>query len=333
MLKQTIVVGVDPAPSKGLCVYAFDPRASNPKGKQVKNSGFAPYYNNTSLADFQRVLNTLAKDRCVLICWDAPLTMPGNFTERKIETLFKPRKPKDKDTEQWEKLKSGMASVQGAAQCSHWCITQKTLGYPSFDNMQLSVGDPSIKVNLIFKKSDIQDQENGLYLTEVHPALALQIAIGCDSIQAFGPGGELSGDGSYKKVKWTSKGPSNPAMCKGFKKLLSSTMDKFGPQDTTLDTIFPTNVTDRKKSHNLDPSDHLDAWVAMRLGQLWLDGDTVKLFGNDKDGSFLLPVFKDTREFNAINKGLSADKKLRQQLSDYQAMIKSLIPSTHNNLT
>lgn len=85
-LNNTIVVGVDPAPSKGLCVCSHYPQAFS--GKELKL-----YYPATAggLGDFARDVNALT-EYPVLICWDAPLTMPteglnlGYYT-REIENI------------------------------------------------------------------------------------------------------------------------------------------------------------------------------------------------------------------------------------------------------
>jgi len=60
-----------------------------------------------------------------------------------------------------------------------------------------------------------------------------------------------------------------------------------------IDIVFPQQLQRWKQPENttgLNPSDHLDAWVAMRLGRLWLESQLVKIYGNCDIGSFLLPA-------------------------------------------
>jgi len=283
---STVVVGVDPAPSKGLCVYAYNPQdASN------TNAGFDRHYKATcgalALREFSQKVNELAEAHSVLICWDAPLTMPANFNEREIERKAKPKKPDKMNKDEWASAKRNLASVLPAAGCSHWVITQKVLGFPGFDNKQL--GNALLNAKLIFDTSEIKSP--GIFATEVHPALAIQIALGQDTIDELDKGGKLSGTGwSYKGVEWNLKGPSDHSKCQQFQDLLNRVIAKF-KRDEAL-AVFPKEVKEWRKSEEhreLDPSDHLDAWVAMQLGMLWLKGENVKCYGNPKIGSFLLP--------------------------------------------
>jgi len=182
-----VVVGVDPAPKKGLCVYAHDLR----DGAQ-ENAGFDRHYPATveGLQAFAARCNDF-NDRAVLICWDAPLTMPSDFFRRDIEMMFEEICGTNPNT----------ASVQAAAQCPHWVITQKLLGFPGFNNQPIP--NALLNTTLVFSKDEIRCP--GLYLTEVHPALAMQFALGRDEIGGFGPGGKLSGNNSYKDVVWNPK--------------------------------------------------------------------------------------------------------------------------------
>jgi len=303
-LKQTIVIGVDPAPSKGLCVYAQYPE-NLPLDNEKR---FLTYYgtDGRGLENFKDRVNELSKSHPVLICWDAPLTMPSDYYTREIEKLAKPvipgeQNPYSKDNkpdrkswydqrrEDWKAEKCNMASVQSAAGCTHWVISQKVLGFPRFGAKSPDIG---LDAKLIFDVTDIVN--NGIYLTEVHPALAIQVRIGRNRIRKFKAGGKLSGDNSYKNVSWRRS--ADPEQC-DFISLWEAAQQYFlsdASQQIPFNEIAPS----------LDPSDHLDAWVAMMLGVLWIKGKEVRCYGNEKCGSFLLP----NKEFAAAEEHEDLDR-------------------------
>jgi hypothetical protein len=295
-IERAIVVGVDPAPSKGLCVYVRYPE----NYKEDKEKSPCHYESSEpGLQKFSDWVNRLAADQPVLLCWDAPLTMPPNFYERAIEkrvreinfevwtqtTKVKPG-AKKLPKKEWN---SNLASVQPTAGCSHWVISQKVLGFPSFED---GGSKAFVVAKLIFHVEQIG--ENGVYLAEVHPALAIQVGIKQKEIEDSKFGGKLSGVGSYKKVIW-SRGRSIIDKRIEFIKLIEKVHNCFGKDDTDLKKLFPDDLSQWSKpdeDSELDPSDYLDAWVAMRLGVLWLNGEKIQMFGDEKDGSFLLPMEK-----------------------------------------
>jgi len=285
---EPIVIGVDPAPSKGLCVYAHAHGSSN----LGENCGFKKHYGTTELEDFTTKINNLAKIHPVLICWDAPLTVPhesNRFYTREIEAIWirgrANRKGKTPESE------TAWASVQGFAGCSHWAITQRILGFPSLDNNSLA--GVMLKNTTLIYEEPVKPKEfgNSVYIIEVHPALAMQVALGSKKVNEFKSGGRLSGAGSYKKVSWTKfdKAKKNN-VTDGFKELLKNVKKEFIV--TTGDVDFLPNRSGTGDKTN--PSDHLDAWVAMQLGRMCLDGKA-RIYGNERLGSFLLKVSENVK--------------------------------------
>jgi len=147
------VVGIDPAPRKGLQVFSGDGRDSS-----VEVGGARSYVEE---------LHKSQSD--VLVCWDAPLTGPSSdvlksceaqgadFTKRPLEKFF--------STGEFKAPKG--ISVLGYGQCPHWTISRSLIGLPQvgpFDQVEglpftlLTAGQPPIR---------------GRYIVEVHPALAL----------------------------------------------------------------------------------------------------------------------------------------------------------------
>lgn len=281
-----IVIGVDPAPSKGLCVYCHYPEDFS--GNKLKT-----YYAATEsgLNNFATEVNAL-EGYPVLICWDAPLTMPtggdnlGYYT-RKIESIWIAARAANPE--------GSWASVQPVAGCSHWAISQKLLGFPRLANAPVrgALLSPQLITNHVINLT----LKAGLYLVEVHPALALQVRLGSAllKIKILSNGladadedesWKLSGKKSYKNVSWgiaTSK--TNKS---GFAHLWEISREAFRDGGLAL----PSSENGKNEKHQPGPSDHLDAWVAMRLGVLWLQGGGVKLYGNGSRGSFLLPAIE-----------------------------------------
>lgn len=299
-LKNTIVVGVDPAPSKGLCVYAFNPAKDSPK-----NAGFQHYYaaKDKCLKAFCNHAQELANSQPVLICWDAPLTMPsGNvdFYTREIERVCRDARAGPNN--------GGWASVQAVAGCSHWAISQKAVGYPRFtgDSLLGSLSNP-----LLLTNNNDRDNLNKsrLYIVEVHPALAMQFKFGSAKVKqmiqdyhindlANDESWKLSGTPSYKITSWTR---ANIALS-GFARLWNITQKAFKDPDAAM-LELPGPIDNVNMGDQPGPSDHLDAWVAMRLGMSWLNGNNVSLYGNATHGSFLLPTPQpNSAEYGIIEK-------------------------------
>ena len=320
-LKNTIIVGVDPAPSKGLCVYAYDP-----DGNAAKNAGFKRYYaaTNGELQDFANTINEFGKKRPVLICWDAPLTMPpgcDDFYTREIDKIWRDAKNKWRKAAPIDACSGGWASVQPFASCSHWAISQKVVGHPRFPNVRLElqsadtsmdqVGHPrfpnvrlegSLINAILLTNNEFNALSNGVYITEVHPALAMQVAHGSATLRkkvqkhsgldldvdcSWKLSGRRPDNRYYKNVSWNGAVGQRDQQS-GFATLCDISQIAF--DEANVPSTLSCRVREEKLRGKLRPSDHLDAWVSMRLGVLWLQRERVKLYGNRNMGSFLLPA-------------------------------------------
>lgn len=147
------VIGIDPAPTKGLDV--FDGRD-----------------HRFPLAEGHRFIVDLRKGENVLICWDAPLTGPGSavlvggepsgsaFSQRPIEQFFSRHR-------HGFKVPSGI-SVLGYSGCSHWTISRSFLGYPRVG--PYDAPEDVLPFRLLITNSAPQ---RGRWVVEVHPAVAI----------------------------------------------------------------------------------------------------------------------------------------------------------------
>lgn len=109
------VIGIDPAPAKGLAVFDGQDR-------------------HIPIDKSRSFIAHLAEQSDVLVCWDAPLTGPGaavvsggegtdsSFSKRQIESFFS-------RTHTGFKAPKGI-SVLGYAGCPHWALTRSLVGLP-----------------------------------------------------------------------------------------------------------------------------------------------------------------------------------------------------------
>jgi hypothetical protein len=109
------VVGIDPAPKKGLTVF---------DGTDY----------HVPVSDAARFIKDLTTNSDVLLCWDAPLTGPplgavagretgrSAFTQRPIEAFFS-------RASTGYKTSKGI-SVQPYSGCPHWAISRSLIGLP-----------------------------------------------------------------------------------------------------------------------------------------------------------------------------------------------------------
>ncbi len=149
------IIGMDPAPSKGTCV--FDGESFH-------------HFSHDKLATY---LKTIQRNNPkVLICWDAPLTGPretkapfhyphGEFTTRDIETFFSRKK-------YGFKVPKGI-SVRGYAGCPHWAMTKHFLGLPQIGTWDTPIEE--LPFTLI--SNNETTITNGSSVIEVHPAVAI----------------------------------------------------------------------------------------------------------------------------------------------------------------
>lgn len=145
------VVGIDPAPRKGLSVFDED------GFRQVKVEK-APAY-------IDSLFKTSNK---ILICWDSPLTAPSKtseieksvFTQRAIESFF--------SSQDWRTPKG--ISVRGYSGCPHWTISRYLLGLPQVGRYDAN----DIPFALC---CDGEMPKSGKCVVEVHPAVAIWLAL------------------------------------------------------------------------------------------------------------------------------------------------------------
>ena len=199
----------------------------------------------------QEYLDKVKED--TLICWDAPLTggMPTNFNQ-KIEKYnpFYQRKI--------EQLINATIQVKGIstmgyAGCPHWAITQHCLGLPQI--FQPETPQSNLPFQLITEQLTIEQKKplKGKYVVEVHPALALWLWLQEDH---------------KKRVNWDYK--RNKEILK----------------ELTIELLRETTMTIDK----INNDDYLDAYIAWKLGDLWLnEKEKVILVGNKNTGAMLLP--------------------------------------------
>jgi len=148
------VVGIDPAPTKGL--HVFD-------GQE---------HQHILLPNARAYINALHNQHDLLVCWDSPLTGPptnivngeeadgSDFSQRLIESFFSRK-------ESEFKVPKGI-SVRGYSGCPHWALSRSLLGFPRvgpFDAIELS-----LPFKLLTTDTPPMD---GCHMVEVHPAVAL----------------------------------------------------------------------------------------------------------------------------------------------------------------
>jgi predicted nuclease with RNAse H fold len=146
------VVGIDPAPTKGLAIF---------DGK----------YRTIPVREARSFLDDLGKEfPDLLVCWDAPLTGPASgvlrggsptvssFSQRPIESFFR--------KSVGFKTPKGI-SVLGYSGCSHWALSRFLIGLPRtgpFDRDDLP---------FTLASEDRSRPSVGRHVVEVHPAVAL----------------------------------------------------------------------------------------------------------------------------------------------------------------
>jgi hypothetical protein len=147
------VVGVDPAPTKGLDVF-------DGQHRRVALNGARSY------------VSSLGALQDVLICWDAPLTGPPGvtvsggeasgsaFSQRPIESFFS-------RADSGFKAPPGI-SVRGYSGCPHWAQSRSLLGLPRVG--PFDVGEASLPFGLLTTDTP---PTAGRHVAEVHPAVAL----------------------------------------------------------------------------------------------------------------------------------------------------------------
>lgn len=155
-------------------------------------------------------------------------------------------------------------NVQGYYGCSHWTISRHLLGLPimgKFDQID------NLPFKLIFSLDDIK--EEGHYITETHPALAM-----------------------YLLLKHNNKLNNNLSF--DYKKNKDNTLKLFDLFCVKYKLDIPLKVVKGKKMDLND--DDLDAFVCYTLAKKWVENQqSICHVGDAKDGSFLLPNIEDEK--------------------------------------
>ena len=109
------------------------------------------------------------RHREMLVCWDAPLTgpgdpddagVPGDFTQRPIESFFR-------DGKKGCKTPHGI-SVRGYGACPHWTITRSLLGLPRLG--AYDAGYDQLPFDLLPSRRPPGDRQQ--VVVEIHPGVA-----------------------------------------------------------------------------------------------------------------------------------------------------------------
>lgn len=147
------IVGIDPAPTKGLDVFDGQHR-------------------RVALDRSRAFVNSLSELQDVLVCWDAPLTGPPRFaveggeasgsafSQRPIESFFL-------RASSGFKAPKGI-SVRGYSGCPHWALSRSLLGLPRvgpFDAVETSLPFGLLTTDT--------PPTAGRHVAEVHPAIAI----------------------------------------------------------------------------------------------------------------------------------------------------------------
>ncbi len=279
------VIGIDPAPSKKSTVYS-------------EEDGFKSFDANELKKYLQKLKDS---EESVLICWDAPLTgprnpdakqiLPGDYTQRQIESFFK--------RQQGMKTPTGI-SVLGYASCPHWAITRAMLGLPR-------VGCYDQRGNLPFQllaldcERKVLDKLGEKCVVEVHPAVALWLWL--KDIQNIKE--------EFEKNKWMKKEKNKKEEVmvmdwtykydeKKHEKLQRTKIEFFCEKlkDVILNDKIKKSLIEainEIKNPKMLPQgskldDMFDAMLAWLLGKQWIAGnDAVILLGSREAGSMLLP--------------------------------------------
>ncbi|MGO9122003.1 MAG: hypothetical protein ACLQPD_30870 [Desulfomonilaceae bacterium] len=141
------ILGIDPAPGKGLSV--FDPY--RPDNGEV----FYQLEARKAKIWFNKLVES--SNRQIVIGWDAPLSadFSATYTRRPIEELL------------WQKWSA--AAVQGFSTCQHWTISIDLLGRPLPSDR---VKEPDDRIPLL---DEFQARTANFGIIETHPAVAMAV--------------------------------------------------------------------------------------------------------------------------------------------------------------
>jgi len=270
-MKTPLFVGIDPAPS----------------GKKKRGSAIVilkadedlKIIESESHDELRKKLKGWKNEESVLLAWDAPLTGAADpesdsagartneaetdFTIREIERVFSKKG--------WKPTRGNGISVQGYAACQHWALSRNLLGLPRVGPYDKKPEE--LPFNLLVKKPDHWRGQN---VVEVHPALAMWLWLRDENPQL---------DFRYKtKTDKDFTADKQQIVHAELLKRLIETWKAMGVPSNML----PSDSNRRKfeESHDL-----LDALVGAILAYLWVTRvDDVKLLGDQRKGTFLLPT-------------------------------------------
>jgi hypothetical protein len=200
----------------------------------------------------------------VLIAWDAPLTGPPDPDVWTDKSDLSTRPIESFFMRPPYKAPKGI-SVRPYSGCPHWTISRRLLGLPRVGRYD----ETELPFQLV---SDDQPPRSGRHIVEVHPAVALWRWCRADG---------HNGPWEYKNKKYKNK------KCTGCMKDLCILMSARMGKDLT----------------GLQTDDQLDATLAWHLAESWRGRRGVRLLGNARAGSFLLPdetaLWEQFKEFTA----------------------------------
>jgi len=257
-----LVLGIDPAPSKKSIVYDGE------------------VFHHFDILELQDYLNAIKeKHSDIFISWDAPLSAAlkkENFSLsiRKIESFFYRQSKTAQALNAGKGIPKGISTL-GFSGCPHWTISQYLFGLP--------ILNPSLQNSCVYKllMSNAELEQNGLHITEAHPALSMWILLK----------DELKDENAFA-LSWQYKG--------------NSAKDTLLRRDILIKKILEHSLSKNVLSQRVEikSDDELDAFVCWLIAKHFVMRKTeVCIYGDRDYGSFLLPY--DEAIYTALHKTLS----------------------------
>ncbi len=230
------ILGIDPAPSKKSIIF---------DGKNFIEK--EPFEVKIYLEDEKKV------NQEYLITWDAPLgdDFSHSLSQKKIEKILS---SKDSYIDE-QKPPQGISTLPFSG-CSHWTISQYTLGYPIINHDLIC--HEKLKYHLV--KNDMDFSTDRANVIEAHPTFALWVWM-LDFKNKLG-----------FKNSWRYKGGGENK--RRFQKIIELFFE--------LDFV----KTYRDIKYKIISDDYLDAFVCYLLGKLFLKKRA--FIYHDKNGGYML---------------------------------------------
>lgn len=252
MNNQIKIIGIDPAPGKNSTLFSLENGFESLNIKELVDR----------VNEFQKEMEP------VLICWDAPLTGPGESSTSIDEEGKFTQRPIEKYLSKCFKIngkKIPGISIQPYANCSHWTITRHVVGLPR-------VG-PFDKTEVPFKLITIPliTDEYRKSIVEVHPTLAVYLWL--SEFQPYKGNRRTDGSKLDEKTKRLNAR-------RNWENLMMSPEFSF---------VKSYNIENGMRKED-EIGDRLDAIVAFVLGYLWIkEKNKVVAVGDLIHGQILLP--------------------------------------------